>query len=325
MSKIINVVNIKHLFCQISWPPVFFKPDEKKRLPSPPGPDRAPPLLMTAMLIPTSSSHFFIPISRLARKKPRQTGFLQHLLWLMVLALMLCGMGNAAAAVVDLSVSAYLQTPSPVPRGGEATFSVTVTNNEDLVDATGNVRLAVELPGNVDFSSSVAPAGCTFNLLVNPKLLSCVRSGLPKLQNWNVEFKGIGLTAAAVSARASVSFDDVDTDNNSANNVSIKTLTVIKGADLRVGLNGTTGLSGCPAACTAAAGATVGYSVDVTNAGPESASQFKVTFDLPAGTDFTYGAATGTGWACAPVWHHADMQLHRCGDRRGPAGATHQC
>ncbi|MFZ4873746.1 SdrD B-like domain-containing protein [Janthinobacterium sp. Mn2066] len=234
------------------------------------------------------------------RKKTRQTGLLQHLLWLMVLALMLGGMGNAAAAVVDLSVSAYLQTPSPVPRGGEATFSVTVTNNEDLVDATGNVRLAVELPGNVDFSSSAAPAGCTFNLLVNPKLLSCVRSGLPKLQNWNVEFKGIGLNAAAVSTRASVSFDDVDTDNNSANNVSIKTLTVIKGADLRVGLNGTTGLSGCPAACTAAAGATVGYRVDVTNAGPDSASQFKVTFDLPASTDLTYGAATGTGWACTP-------------------------
>src|SRR5471032_3313027 len=169
---------------------------------SPPGPDRAPlNPLMTAMPISISSSCFSIFTPCLEGKRPRQTGFLQRLLWLLVLAVTLGGMGSAAAAVVDLSVSAYLQTPDPVPRDGIANFSVVVTNNEDLVDATGNVRLIVELPGNVDFSSSAAPAGCAFNLLASPKLLSCTRSGLPKLQNWNVEFKGTGLTADAVNTQ----------------------------------------------------------------------------------------------------------------------------
>jgi large repetitive protein len=256
---------------------------------------------MTAMPIPTSSSHFLAPIPRLERKRPQQTGFLQRLLCLMVLAMTLGGMGSAAAAVVDLSVSAYLQTPDPVPRDGMANFSVVVTNNEDLIDATGNVRLVVELPGNVDFSSNAAPAGCAFNLLASPKLLSCTRSGLEKSANWTVDFKGKGQTASALSTKATVSFVDVDTDNNSANNVSTKTLTVIKGADLSVNVSGTTGLSGCPAACTAAAGAAVGYRVDVANAGPDSASQFRVSYNLPAGADFTYTAAAGTGWACTPA------------------------
>src|SRR5471032_19488 len=266
---------------------------------SPPGPDRAPlNPLMTAMPISISSSCFSIFTPRIEHSGPRQTGFLRRLLWLLVLSVTLGGMGSAAAAVVDLSVSAYLQTPDPVPRDGVANFSVVVTNNEDLIDATGNVRLVVELPGNVDFSASASPAGCAFNLLASPKLLTCTRSGLEKAANWTVDFKGQGQTASAVSTKATVSFVDVDTDNNSANNVSTKTLTVIKGADLSVNVSGTTGLSGCPAACTAAAGATVGYRVDVANAGPDTASQFRVTYNLPAGADFTYTDATGTGWAC---------------------------
>ena len=190
-------------------------------------------------------------------KRGGPRGLLQRLLWLIVCACTLGGVGTASAAMVDLSVSAYLQTPDPVPRGGKASFSVVVTNNEDLLDAAGTVRLAVELPVNVNFASSTAPSGCTFNLAASPQLLNCTRSGLGKTANWRVNFSGTGSTASAVVTKASVSFANVDTDGNNFNNDSIKTVTVIKGADLSVATSGTTGLSGCPAACTAQAGATV--------------------------------------------------------------------
>lgn len=234
----------------------------------------------------------------ISSKRGGPRGLLQRLLWLIVCVCTLGVAGTASAAMVDLSVSAYLQTPDPVSRGGKASFSVVVTNNEDLLDATGTVRLAVELPVNVNFASSTAPSGCAFNLAASPQLLNCTRSGLGKTANWTINFSGAGSTASAVVTKASVSFANVDTDGNNFNNDSIKTVTVIKGADLSVATSGTTGLSGCPAACTAQAGATVGYRVDVANAGPDSASQFKVTYNLPASADFTYASASGTGWTC---------------------------
>ncbi len=48
---------------------------------------------------------------------------------------------------------------------------------------------------------------------------------------------------------------------------------------------------------TVAAGGAVSYSLDVSNAGPSTATTVSVSDTLPAGT--TFGSATGTGWSCS--------------------------
>jgi uncharacterized repeat protein (TIGR01451 family) len=206
--------------------------------------------------------------------------------------------GIASAASVDLSVSAYTQAPDPVAKTGTATFNVTVTSNENFTDATDTLTLAINLPSNVDFTASPTPTGCVFNLVPNPKTLTCTKSGLAALATWTVTFTGLGQTVGAVNTDATVSIGGVDSDPNPGNDSLTKTATVINGADLTIVKTGTTGLSGCPGACAATAGSTISFNLDVSNNGPDAASLFHVVDNLPASSDFTYTSATGTNWSC---------------------------
>ena len=200
-----------------------------------------------------------------------------------------------SATSVDLSVSAYTLSPDPVVHNGASTFSVTVTNNDYITTATG-LTLAVNLPSNVDFSASPTPSGCSF--ASGRTILNCSLSTLAAQGTWNVNFTGVGLTPGVQSTDANVSATD-NTDPDSNNDSLTKPITVINGADLIITK---TGPGGCTTgSCNAGAGATISFNIAVTNNGPDAATTFRVTDNLPAAGDFTYSSATGSGWSCSWV------------------------
>ena len=199
------------------------------------------------------------------------------------------GLTGAALAGVDLSVSAYTWSPDPVVRGGTSLFTVEVTNN-DITDGTSNLTLTVELPANVDFSTITPPAGCAFNLAATPKLLTCTQANLAAQSKWTTQFNGIGSAAGVQSTRALIAASG-NVDPNPDNDDLTKNTTVISGANLGVVKTG-------PG--TATAGDTVSFSIVVSNTnGPDPATRFRVTDNLPATSDFTYQSASGSNWSCS--------------------------
>jgi uncharacterized repeat protein (TIGR01451 family) len=218
---------------------------------------------------------------------------LQFIAFGIALILACCGIAAPAhAAAVDLSVSAYSWSPDPVIRGGSSTFSVVVTNNDAGVTAT-NLTLALQLPTNVDFSTAATPtpAGCSFNLVPTPKTLTCTSASLPPQGTWNLSFVGVGSTAGTQNSTATISAT-ANIDPNNGNDSLTKPITVINGADLTVLTTG-------PGSTIA--GSTINFTLHVSNNGPDPATTFRVTNNLPAAVDFAYQSATGTGWSCSQV------------------------
>jgi uncharacterized repeat protein (TIGR01451 family) len=86
----------------------------------------------------------------------------------------------------------------------------------------------------------------------------------------------------------SATVSSTTTDPNPANNTASAGTTVTASADLSILKTG-------PATVTA--GASVGYTLLVTDNGPSDAAAVSVTDTLPAGVTFV--SATGTGWTCA--------------------------
>lgn len=174
-------------------------------------------------------------------------------------------------------------------RGASSTFTVEVTNNA-AAEIVNNPILLIELPGNVDFNSSPAPADCAFNLAPTPKLLTCTRASLAAQTIWTTAFQGNGLTAGVASTKASISAVG-NTDGNSGNDELTKNTTVINGANLTIVKTG-------PASATA--GDVINFTLAVSNVnGPDPATTFRVIDNLPATADFTYQSYSGTNWSCS--------------------------
>jgi len=193
-----------------------------------------------------------------------------------------------SAGAADLGVSAYTWTPDPVVRGGSSTFSVDVTNNDSSA-LVSNLTLVVELPANVDFSGVTTPANCTFDLAAIPKILTCTRASLAAGAVWNTTFNGKGSIAGVQSTKALVSAAG-NTDSNAGNDELLKNTTVINGANLTVLKTG-------PANATA--GDVISFTINVSNVdGPDPATTFRLTDNLPAAVDFTFQSASGSNWSC---------------------------
>ncbi|HLO63913.1 MAG TPA: SdrD B-like domain-containing protein, partial [Azonexus sp.] len=245
----------------------------------------------------TALVHFFaemVSITTSTKNKFIAGNTLAILFFGLVLGALTVGEARAATTV-DLGVSAHTWTPDPIVRGGSSTFTITVTNN-DMVSAADTLTLAVDLPTNVDFTGQAAPANCAFNLVANPNTLTCTKATLAAQGTWSVSFDGVGATAGVQTTTATVS-SSTNTDPNGGNDASTKNTTVTSGADLAVTK---TGPGGCVTAtpCNTTAGSTIGFTVHVANNGPDPATTFRVTDNLPATADFTYQSATGSGWTC---------------------------
>ncbi|MEJ1959209.1 MAG: hypothetical protein WDM70_07040 [Nitrosomonadales bacterium] len=203
--------------------------------------------------------------------------------------------GAFAATNVDLGVSSYTWNPDPVIHSGTSTFSVTVTNN-DVSSAADTLTLAINLPTNISFVGQTTPSNCTFNLVSNPNTLTCTNTTLAAQGTWTVNFNGVGAVAGVQTTSATIS-SSTNTDSNSGNDTLTKNTTVINGADLAVV---TTGTAGCTSGCTTLANSTYNFFVNVSNAtGPDPATTFRITDNLPSTSDFTYSSASGTNWSCS--------------------------
>ena len=204
------------------------------------------------------------------------------------LALVFLVAAPAWAQSVDLGVSAYTWTPDPVVRGGLSTFSVNVTNNDPAASAS-SLGLVVELPSNVDFSSVPTPPGCAFNLAASPKTLSCSSAALAAQAVWTTTFTGKGASAGVQVTKATIVAAG-NADPNPGNDELLKNTTVINGANLTLLKTG-------PANATA--GDVISFTISASNVdGPDPATTFRVTDNLPAGVDFVFQSASGSNWAC---------------------------
>jgi large repetitive protein len=197
-----------------------------------------------------------------------------------------------AATTIDLSVSSYTWTPDPVIRGASSAFTSVATNNDASITAD-NLTLVIQLPANINFgtAATTTPSGCSFNLAADPKILTCTRAALAAMAPWSVSFTGIGLTSGTQDTTAAVSAQD-NTDPNNGNDSLTKPTTVINGADLSIQKTG-------PASTTA--GSTISFTIGISNGGPDPATTFRMTDNLPAAVDFAFSSATGAGWSCSQV------------------------
>jgi uncharacterized repeat protein (TIGR01451 family) len=206
-----------------------------------------------------------------------------------------------AATAVDLGVSAYTWTPDPSVNGGTSVFSVTVTNNDNFIAVPTTLTLVVNLPSNVNFGTSVTtsslPAGCAIPSPYNT--LTCTSASLAASGTWTVNFNGVGQTPGTGTTTATISAAS-NTDPNTGNDASVKNTTVTSGADLAVTTTGSAPASCGTGTCATLANSAYSFYVNVSNAsGPNAATTFRVTDNLPATTDFTYTSATGTNWTCS--------------------------
>jgi uncharacterized repeat protein (TIGR01451 family) len=180
----------------------------------------------------------------------------------------------------DLSLS-VAAPPSPVAVGAAALYNYTVSNLGPF-DATG-VRVSVQLPATAQgiaahasggvCSIAAAAAACTFGI---------ARVGV----SYTFGVTAISPMAGPFLLVASVAADQPDP--NSSNNSVATTQSIANLADLAVTVSGS---------ASAKVGDAVSFTAMVKNAGPNSAANTKLTYQLAAG--LTLGTTSVTGATCA--------------------------
>ncbi len=212
---------------------------------------------------------------------------------------------TAVGTLADLSV--VKDGPAQVSRGGQVTYTITVTNAGPS-DATG-VTLSDPTPGGLTFVSATAPCGGGF-----PCALGTLAAGasvsLTVTDSVPADYAG----ADPVVNTASVSSDTPDPDPEDNSDDATSAVDRTPECDLSVTKTGPP---------SAAVGSTVTYTLTVANAGPDGAENSVLDDPAPAGLTFLSadGPCTG-GFPCAlgtldpgdSVTVHATYQI--------PAGYT---
>lgn len=191
------------------------------------------------------------------------------------------------AALADLGISKT--APATVNAGGNISYSITITNG---TGAATNVTLTDNTPANTTFVSLTSPSGwtCTTPAVNGTGATNC---SIPLFnENSTVSFTLVVKTGTAVGNSAVISntatVASATPDPTPGNNSSTATTTIVNQADLVLTKSG---------AVTAIAGQTLSYSFNLTNVGPNDASNVSFSDSLPAGTVFVSNTAP-TGWNC---------------------------
>jgi uncharacterized repeat protein (TIGR01451 family) len=190
---------------------------------------------------------------------------------------------SVAPQGADLSLTASA-TPASVHTADRITYSLLVVNGG--LQAAQNVRLTDQLPAGTSFVS-VAPGSPA--CAVTSGVLGCSLGAMANSAQQTVTLVvavGQGLAGTTIADTAQVTSDTVDP--NPANNTSTATTPVRAAADLQLTQTG-------PA--SALAGNPLGYTLTVTNAGPDAAATVTLSDTLPA--DLTAPSFTTTAGSCS--------------------------
>jgi uncharacterized repeat protein (TIGR01451 family) len=196
-------------------------------------------------------------------------------------SLLLC----TGAWAADAQITSLVDSPDPVPAGGVVSYTARVDNN--AVDAATNVRLRLTVPAGATFLTA-APLGANC-APTSPATIECSLGTVAALGaaprdvvfNW----RALGPGPTTVTANAELLSDN---DANPANNTQSQTTTVSNGANLALAKSG--------APNPVVGGASLTYTVTVSNAGPNDAGSLRLIDSLPPSVSFV--SATGAGWTC---------------------------
>lgn len=187
-----------------------------------------------------------------------------------------------ASADVSITKSA---SPNPVSAGGTLTYSITVTNNGP--STANNVTVADTLPASVTLGIVTPSQGtCTGTTTINCNLGTLTNSASATI-TITVTPNTVGTIYNSASVTAT------ENDPNNANNTTPSVSTTVNppptiDADLSISKTGS------PNPVTA--GGTLTYTISVSNAGPNPATNVTVLDTLPTGLSNI--SAAGTGWGC---------------------------
>lgn len=194
-----------------------------------------------------------------------------------------CCLAFASQAwAADPLIASFVDSPDPVPAGGNVTYTA-VVRNPALDDAT-NVVVTVPVPAGSTFVSATAPCALSGgNVVCN---LGTVGGSDADVRNLAFVFRATGPGPSSVTAAANLSADN---DTNGVNNTQSQTTTVIEGGDLSLTKTGSPD--------PVVGGANVTYTLTARNAGPNVSGSITVVDNLPPST--TYVSGSGTGWSCS--------------------------
>lgn len=199
-------------------------------------------------------------------------------------------LGNNSSAIVSTDIlpkadltTSITDSPDPVTVGGTLTYTATLTNNgPDL--HTGSVIFGVALPVSVNIVSF--PPVCTQQ--PQPNLFDCSTGDLGAGVTLMFVFVTTPTAAGTITADAIAGPSPFD-PNNSNNTSSTTTMVTAGTADLSV--------TKTDAPDPVAAGMDLTYTVTVSNAGPDDATNTVLTDTLPAGVNFV--SATASQGTCS--------------------------
>ncbi|AKJ02477.1 putative repeat protein (TIGR01451 family) [Archangium gephyra] len=196
----------------------------------------------------------------------------------------------SACAPVDLTATLTNGVTTSVP-GTTVPYTFTVSNTGPLTAANAPISLPVPTGVTGLEWTCTASGGATCPAASGTGALSTnvtlpPGGSLTYALNAAVSPSATGTLVVTGSIGVPADVSDFAPENNSA---SDSDTLAFPQADLSVTLTEQTE--------PAVEGVPFTYSVDVTNAGPSTASNVVVTFPVPAGSTFVSG--TGTGWSCA--------------------------
>ena len=189
------------------------------------------------------------------------------------------------SAATDLAVTSTA-APNPVVAGSNLTYTVTVTNYGPWA-ATG-VQVTNALPAGATFVSATVSRG-TFTTNAGVVTWNVTTNSTDKLAKDGFATATIVVIPSTIGSAVAISaVAGNESDPNTLNNVSTKTVTVVSPqADLAVTV------IDLPDPVLVAANSTLIYSITVTNSGPATALFVGVTNTLPPGVLFVSASPAG--------------------------------
>ena len=212
---------------------------------------------------------------------------------------------NSASAETTVLAAADLSltksgAPNPVPVGGQVTYTLAVRNSGPQT-ATG-VSLTDNLPGGVTFDSAAATQGSCSE---TGGTVTCALGILADEESASVEIKITPTGAGSITNEAGVTSDVADPDP--ADNSASADTTVDPVADLSV--------ANSDAPDPVPPGELLTYTLDVHNAGPQSATGAQLVDDLPVGVAFE--SATPSQGSCSESVGTVECALGTLGAGQG--------